>query len=425
MTLEKITRYSFTYLIPIIMVDYYLIMRGINLNTFVVLPLFAILGLKTISIAVKSSKGIFIKAINVFLGYSLLSIIFYAFNDTPISCYFTTLRSFVFPIIFAYLGYKYSVDHSFNKWYLLGCAFCFIVGFYLYLGGPDYYTKFLADVRANLWYGSGEMVEEATILNFSRFSSFFSTSYAISSFSIPSLILSLAYSLNNKCIGINKICIYVIAISSFIAALISQQRIAIAFAFFVVLFYGISSTWLSNTKRSFNLIFFYVTVGVFAVFIIESIARFEWFDRVYDLVIGRFEAMNFKEAMADRTGQYSSFDRATPLSLIFGLGLGSCGHAAGAVGLKSISDGQFVLFFYELGMVGCFICGVILMLTLYRGMKYFKLYHAEVLIILFYLAAGIGSDSLTFFIFSIMFWYSLGRIWNMAYFSRLSNEKQQ
>lgn len=425
MTLEKITRYSFTYLIPIIMVDYYLIMRGINLNTFVVLPLFAILGLKTISIVAKPNKGIFIKAINGFLGYSLLSIIFYAFNDTPISCYFTTLRSFVFPIIFAYLGYQYSVDHSFNKWYLLGCAFCFIVGFYLYLGGPDYYIKYLADIRENLWYRSDEFVNETNILFFSRFSSFFPTSYAISSFSIPALILSLAHSFNNKNIGINKYFIYIIAVSSFIAALICQQRIAIAFAFFVILFYGFSSTRLSNTKRSFNLIFFYVTVGVFAVFIIESIARFEWFDRVYDLVIGRFEAMNFKEAMADRTGQYSSFDRATPLSLIFGLGLGSCGHAAGAVGLKSISDGQFVLFFYELGMVGCLIFGVILMLTLYRGVKYFKLYHAEVLILLFYLAAGIGSDSLTFFIFSIMFWYSMGRIWNKKYFQLISCEKSR
>jgi len=425
MVFKKITQNAFTYLIPIVMIDYYLIMRGVNLNMYVVLPLFAILGLKTISIAVKSSKGIFIKAINIFLGYSLLSIIFYAFNDTPISCYFTTLRSFVFPIIFAYLGYQYSVDHSFNEWYLVGCAFCFVIGFYLYLAGPDYYIEYLDDIRNNLWYKNDESINETNILFFSRFSSFFPTSYAISSFSIPALILSLSYSFNNKNIGINKLWLYVIAISSFIAAIICQQRIAMAFALFIVIFYGFTSGKLSNSRGRLGLIFAYIIIGIIVVFSMDSLIHQEWFDRVKFLVSNHIEAMDFSKAMDSRTNQYFSFDRATGLSYIFGLGLGSCGHAAMEAGLQGIADGEFVKLFYEFGFWGCSILAGLILSTLYRGLKYFKLYHAEVLIIIFYLAAGVGSDALTFFIYSIMFWYSMGRIWNKDYYQRMVDAKLQ
>lgn len=413
----KIIRWAFILFYPIFMIVYYLIMRGMNINNIVMIPVFALLGIKAIEVAFANNNNQFVELLSIFLIYSLLTGVFYLANDTPLSCYTGSLRQFVFPIMFAYLGCCYSNDENFNRWYLIACAGCFLIGFYLYAVGPSYYTTFLNEVRQNLWYEeSNQYLDETNILEFMRFSSFFTTSYIISFFSIPALILSLSYSLHSDS-PIGRPWCYVIAVISFIAALLCQQRIAIAFALLISLFYGVFANKLTKAKRGASLWLVYSVFIVIAVFIVGRIADLEWFVRISDLVGSRFDAMSFSDAMSERSGQYSSFDRATGLSYIFGLGLGSCGHLAGAAGLKAIHDGEFVKLFYESGFIGCVLLSILVLSTLRRGLKDFKRFHPEVLIIVFYLAAGIGSDSLSFFVYSAMFWYSMGRIWNKQLFT--------
>ena len=160
------------------MVVYYLIMRGINLNSVIMLPIYFFLTIKAVEILLKNNHSTFIKMMNVFLGYSLASIVLFAVNDVPVSCFFDTLRTFFFPFVFAYLGYNYSSDHEFNKWYLYGCTFCFVVGIYLYTVGPGYYTAYLSSVRdSGALYNP--VINETNVLEFTRFSSFFSTSKII------------------------------------------------------------------------------------------------------------------------------------------------------------------------------------------------------------------------------------------------------
>lgn len=413
--MEKLLRWVFVYFYPIFMIDYYLIMRGVNLNTVVMLPIFVLLGIKAIEIASKNYNNQFVRYVSIFLLYSLFSVVFYIFNDTPLSCYSSNFRQFVFPIIFAYLGYSYSKDNEFNKWYLIACAFCFVIGFYLYATGPSYYVSYLNEARSNLWYeAENKYLDETNILEFTRFSSFFTTSYIISFFSIPALILSLAYSIDEKS-PLGKPWCYAIAAVSFIAAVICQQRIAIVFSILIVLFYGLFAGRFSGGRKMATTWFAYVVIIIVAVVVFGQIAHFDWFGILSERVGSRFDAMNFMLAMSERTNQYESFDRATGISYIFGLGLGSCGHAAGAAGLKAIHDGEFVKMFYELGFVGCVLFALPILSTLRRGLKNFKYYHAEVFVILFYLVAGVGSDSLTFFVYSAMFWFTMGRIWNKNY----------
>lgn len=421
--MEKILRWVFVYFYPIFMIDYYLIMRGVNLNTIVMLPIFALLAIKAIEIAFKNNNNQFVRHVSIFLLYSLLTVVFYTFNDAPLSCYTSSFRQFVFPIMFAYLGYSYSKDNEFNKWYLIACAFCFFIGFYLYATGPSYYVNYLNEARSNLWYeAENKYVDETNILEFTRFSSFFTTSYIISFFSIPALVLSLAYSIDEKR-PLGKTWCYTIAAISFIAAIICQQRISIAFSIVVVLFYGLFAGRISGGKKMATIWFAYVVITIVAVVVFGQIAHFDWFDRIAELVGARFDAMNIMLAMSERSGQYESFDRVTGFSYILGLGLGSCGHAAGAAGLKGIHDGEFVKMFYELGIVGCVLFALPILSTLRRGLKSFNDYHPEVIITIFYLVAGVGADSLTFFVYSAMFWFSMGRIWNKDYarFGRLKS----
>lgn len=410
--MDKVIRWVFILFYPIFMIVYYLIMRGVNINSIVMIPVFALLSIKAIVVAFRYNNNQFVKLLSIFLIYSLFTGVFYLVNDIPFSCYTGSMRQFVFPIIFAYLGCCYSSDESFNKWYLIACAVCFVVGFYLYAMGPSYYLSYITEARSNLWYESNSAyLDESNILESTRFSSFFTTSYVISFFSVPALILSLSYSLHSDG-PIGRPWCYVIAVISFIAALLCQQRIAIAFAFLVILFFGIFSNRLTKEKKGSTLWLVYLVVGIIAFFVLGRIANLEWFVRISELVGNRFDAMNFFKAMSERSEQYSSFDRATGFSYIFGLGLGSCGHLAGATGLKAIHDGEFLKLFYEFGFVGCVLLTIIVWSTLKRGIKDFKRFHPEVIIIIFYLVAGLGSDSLSFFVYSAMFWFSMGRIWN-------------
>jgi len=417
----KILRSLFNYFYPILMIDYYLIVRGINLNTLIVLPIFFILAVVAVKIMATKGRQSFIMSMNLFLIYCLLTVFWYLFNDAPFTCYTTMLRSFVFPIIFAYLGCQYSSDHVFNKWYVYACGFCFLVGFYLYLETPQYYLRFLAEARDNAFNARSD-INESNVIEYTRFSSFFATSYAVSCFSVPALILSLSFALKSK-IGWERVVFYIIAFSSILAALLCQQRIAIGSTFVVLIFWVFYSSSQTNTKGLFGVIMAYTIVILLSIYMLGLIVSYEWFGRVSDMVTTRLGQMDFVDAMDHRKGQYTSFDRMTDFSLVFGLGLGSCGHAAVAAGLRGIADGEFIKLFYEFGVVGMALLASIIIPTLYRGIKFFKYYYIEVIIILFYLAAGIASDSLTFFIYSIMFWYSLGRIWNKNYFNRLQQEK--
>lgn len=417
--MKKSIYYIFTYLFPILMLDYYLILRGLNLNTIIVLPIFFVLTVLAVRIGATRGRDSFILSMNLFLGYCLLTAFFYMFNDAPFSCYIETLRSFVFPIIFAYLGCVYSKDSEFNKWYLYGCAFCFIIGFYLYLDAPSYYVRYLAEARDNSW-GARSDINDSNVLEFTRFSSFFATSYAISCLSIPALIMSLSFALNSKAVKM-RVVYYVIAFSSFIAAIICQQRISMGFAIIVLLFWAMFSRRLTGIKGNLGVLLIYIIFALLSIYALGKFSHFQGFERVEDMVSLRFEQMDFYDAMDLRTNQYTTFDRQTDWSMFFGLGLGSCGHAAVAKGLKAIADGEFLKLYYEFGILGCFLLASVILPTLSRGLKYFKYYYVEVIIVVFYLSAGIASDSLTFFIYSIMFWYSLGRIWNKNYFKQLKN----
>lgn len=396
---------------------YYLILRGINLNNVIGLPLYALLSIKAIEIAYRSKNLTFVKLINLFLCYSILSVVFYFFNDVPLSCYTDTFRSFVFPIVFAYLGCVYSKDNSFNKWYLIACGFCFVVGIYLYVTAPEYYVNHVANAR-----DSGITDDANKLAGYVRFYSFFSTSYAISCLSVPSFILSCTYILKKEYV-IHKYLLYFVAFVSFISALLCLQRIAMACSVLLLLFFIIMAVirFRPKKKNYLLLICVIIVVIVLSPIIFE---QFEWYERVSFVISNKFESdMSFTKAMSERTVQIYTFDRATLFSMLFGLGMGSCGHAAHYAGLEAITDVEYMKLFYEFGMFGISLLGFIIVSTLIRGIKRIKYLLGEVLILLYYLAAGIGSDSLTFFIFSVMFWYTLGRVWNVAYLNTIIQNK--
>lgn len=406
--IDKITYKLFIFYWPLVMLNYFLLMSTkINLTMLLVdLPL-VLFAFKALTIMVNNSKGQLIPLYCLFALYVILSFIPYLFNDTPEICYFKGIQYYFVPLLFAPLGCSYSSDYDYNKSYLFACTACFVIGFFLYATLPPYYVAFLAEVQGYEGFSQDEL------MGLTRFSSFLPGSYNISYLSVPALTLSLAYASNPQTKMKGWLC-YTIALISFIAAILCQQRIAMFFAVMVVAFYMFYLSKRGNIKLVIIII---AAAVILFVVMYNYVSRMEFFDTLQENIIGRFKKMDFSDAMSSRTGQYQSFSRATWWSYAIGLGMGSCGHLVIPYNLQAIYDGEFVKTFYEFGLIGTSIFIALTIVTLLRGVKHFKYLHSEVLIMLFFLGACVGASALTFFIYNSMFWFSMGRIWNKDYLS--------
>lgn len=413
MTFDKITYKLFILYWPLVMLNYFLLMSTkINLTIFLVDVPLVFFMLKSVLICSKNNKNQFVAFFSICLALILLTIGDYVFNDTPFVCYLQALQYYVAPLCFAPLGYSLATNHDYNKYYIYACAACFVIGFYLYATLPPYYMTYLAEVQGF------ENYRQEELMGLTRFSSFLPGSYNISYLSVPALILSLAYS-SNEHANIKKWLSYVIAVISFIAAILCQQRIAMFFAVFVVVFYLFYFSNRGNKK--FIIIVLGVVLLLFAI-INHFVSEMAFFDVLKENIIDRYQKMDFSVAMAERTGQYSGFNRATNWSYFTGLGLGSCGHLAIPYNLQTINDGEFVKTFYEFGFFITLLLFILVLITLVRGLRLFKFLNAEVLIMIFFLGACFGASALTFFIYSSMFWFAMGRIWNKNYLALRKQE---
>ena len=419
--LTKYTHKALVWFFPVFMINYYLIMRGVNLNYILGLPFIAIFyTYGIIKILTPSRKDIYILWV-VWFFYSIFSIICYLFNGIPISCYLFGLRSTIFPFLFVMLGYNFD-DQKVNRNYLIACGFCFIIGFYLYFVGPTYYTTFLREVREATWYmkTSSETTAEQ-LLEVTRFCSFFTTSYAISFFSIPSLTFSLHYIVYEKVSPINKYLNYIICIVSFVAAFLCQQRVSMAAAFCITLYYSIIGVRQGN-KKLLNMLINFIIAIIIVILYLGSTSRFEV---ISNTITERIEEFSITDAYNERAGQRDSFDRMTDWSFLIGLGMGSCGHGVTQLGIAGINDGEFVKMFYEYGVLGISIFIAIIVMTIKEAIRNFQYLRPELIIVVFYLVACTGSSALSMTFYSIMFWFCVGRIWNQKYvlkIKRISNQ---
>lgn len=413
MKLKNITDQLFILYWPLVMLNYLLLMSTkINLTLLLVDAPLVFFVINAGYIMIKKSREQFIGIYGLFALYVLLSLLGYCNNGTPVVCYFKGIQYYFIPLCFAALGYSFSSDYRYNKSYLYSCAACFIIGFLLYATLPPFYVTYLAEVQGFEDFSQDEL------MGMTRFSSFLPGSYNISYLSVPALILSLAYASRPKS-GIKSWVCYIIAAVSFVAAIICQQRIAMAFAILVVGFYSIYLSRRGNSSFFFSLV---AIIVILVIIVVYFISELPFFETLLEHIVDRFKNMDIAEAMAARTGQYTGFNRATWWSYIVGLGMGSCGHLVIPYNLQAIYDGELVKTFYEFGIIGVVIFAFLIFVTLLRGVKLFRYLHSEVLILLFFLGASVGASALTFFIYSSMFWFAIGRIWNDDYLALRKQE---
>lgn len=355
----------------------------------------------------KASYPLFKLVIIIFIFFNLLTGICYLFNRMPIQIYLSEIQLQLLPIFFFFIGNdENEIDRGFYKSMLIGSIFMFLVGIYLYFSMPKWYIDWKVEGLSD-WVGkdNADFVTSTTGL-----SSFFYTPYYTGYFSVFALIyiISLIFEKGPKLLYLLMFLITLLILA------LAQMRVAWIvgfFIFFVSIFYGV----FKKKKAGYYLMFI-------LIFMVSSILFFLFKNREYtiilDLIVSRFDSLN--SAASDRSNTWS-FAISNLLDLLMGHGLGTASHVANSFGYPAITDGNYFKMFFELGLVGTFLLAVIMILTLIRGLKFFKYLYVELGITFFITIACIGANPFSMPLIIAIYWFSVGRIWNFAYLKSIKS----
>lgn len=352
----------------------------------------------------------FKKIFSVFIAFNCFTIFAYLYNDRPIACYLADISDYILPMFFVFIGMmsKINEPRAFYDRILIAATVVFVLGMVCYVLTPGWYLARMAEA-SNMQ--SSVVYDETSILDNMRFRCFFLDSYPVSHYSIFCLSIALfnyyRKDLNNKWM---LFCIFV----CLIAAVISLHRVALAFGILLITTYLIYTTF--NGARKKNR---FIIIAIIAGLVIIPIAQPEILDRVNDIKEGVFDRtggdnMSVSGALKER--KFTAELIHSMKYYIFGHGAGSGGAVARRLGYVSVTDMNYVKMFYETGIVGCMFFAYIIIITLLRGLKYYRYMATELGIILFILVAMLGSNSLVIYYLHIVpFWFAIGRIWNPSY----------
>ena len=331
----------------------------------------------------------------LFFLYSVLSGVVYIFNDRPISCYIDALRNYMLPMLMFYIGMNSSVDtYKFLKPFAYIMTIALVITLYAYITFAPWYTSYLtSNVSA---------AEVDAKLNFLRFSGPYPDTYYVQYLCIGML----AYFLNKVIIiQEREIMDYFILIILAVSLIMCQQRSAMLFTALSIPYF------LFFTKYRVKYLTAFVVLLLLFVIAVYYFADADRIDAIIGLLSDRTENMTFSKAFGERQDKvfrvFSVWN-----NVIFGDGVGVYGHEAFYNGFVSVNDNGWIKLLVEQGMVGVLFFVFIVSVSLAKALKKIRDFLPEIFIIMFYMVAMIGSDSLSMVIeMSVFFWFALGRIW--------------
>lgn len=328
----------------------------------------------------------------------LLSLVGYAFMDTPpIGLLMRGIEMYFFPFGFFLIAQNSSEEEIalFYKRMFYAFMFTYIVGLYLYIESPTWYIDWRKEQLEN-WLGNSAQSYLDTYLNLS---SFFYHPYFVGYTSIwaTSYVLDKIRK-SEKFPLIYIFCFLVIFVTSFLA----QQRLCTLVNIMTICYY----LFLEVKEQKFRL-----SYGVGLIILVGSIYIVILLN-TYSVMFERYSTLLSGEILSDGRDiqwreAYSNFD-----NFIFGEGFNIAGHGAEDYHLPTIADGEIFKFFYEVGIVGCFFFYGFWYMTLRILKKNISIYIVEIPVIVGFVIAQYGANTFEMTNIIIIFWYCAGRIWN-------------
>jgi hypothetical protein len=325
-----------------------------------------------------------------YIVYNLATIFIYLSSGLPISAYIQEFSNSVLPLIFYFIGRLSDKENKFYDNILYACVFCFIVGFYLYYKLPVYYIAYMARTVNNFSY--------EYYLLFSRMNSFIS-SVSIGSLGAISSAICFSFMINKKKGFIKYLLFFIISIY---AVILSSQRSAIVVTLIVIIILNIYGRHRKILSRKI----FFTELIIFCVMIITV----TWLKPgVIETVITRLSTLG--NAIGERDNSWIAALKSVD-NIFIGKGLASASHKVLSSGIIIVADGSYFKLLAEVGIIGTLIFLYILILTLFRSIKYYKCFYLEICILTIFILQAIGSNVFAFQILAPIFWFSVGKIWN-------------
>lgn len=349
----------------------------------------------------------------LFYFYYIFTGVFYAFNDVPFKCYLNEIFNSIPAMFFFYVGMaEKRTGEQFYDRFLKYCSLCMLIGLALYVTTPGWYLSRRIEIAEKTSW-SGTRYNEDSILTNLRFSSFLIEEYEVEVFAMVALAIACFLFFKKNNVGKKWLGVFLIIIN-YVAAVLTQQRVAMAAATFTVFFYMIYGVKRGHGKQSramfITLVSLVVVAGALVFFYLGDRA-----EQLQFLLSDRMDNMNVSTALGERNYQLKIFNSwSMPIT---GIGAGSGGAIAGSYGLPHVNDAGYLQLLYETGILGAVLFFFLIGRTLIRAIIHMKVYLIELVVIMFFLVAMLGSNILNFGYMTVVpFWYAVGRIWNKEHF---------
>lgn len=402
---------------PLEMIYRFLLLR--NIDTHLILPLQAFILMYGFIAWTKVQNGNKL-LVTLYIVYSLFSIVFILIGNESIPGYINDVRVVLLPMLAIFIGMK-SPSPQIYRVFLFCVLGCMIVGLYLYFVKPDWYIQKLVEQWNDVWYSSGTATEDNIMTGrfmwASRFCAIFVTPYAVSYFGTFALCLLTTdlYKDEEHRLIKNRMLQIVVFIILAIAAILCQNRVAIAYLVLLLLWgvhYGI------RNRRPERRFFVYLIVGaslIISVAIIK-LAQNDFISMIYDTLLERVEDSKIENMQASSRNTQIKQTLESWDNYAFGQGLGSKNGVARSMGHVGVTDNGYIKLLVEQGVVGFILMFAILLGSMKRAFKYRKYLMAELLILGYVPFTMIGANPLGMeFDYMIIMWLSLGHIWNNRY----------
>lgn len=348
-----------------------------------------------------------IPILNIFILYSIISIICVIVSGKPVSLYINSIAFYVMPMFVAYVGYA-DDKNTFYKFFVGSCIVLFVIGIYLHFFRPAWYQTAVLDLTTGAWsYEKNIFQDDNWIIENARMQSFLLDSYAISyysMFSLPLVLYSLYVDPSWK--KVKYFFVFVIYASS----MLCMQRVSMVCTTGTLIFYY----YLRHKHQLLLTLTILIILFVIISLLVSQLADNDFFAMVYD----RWMHMSFSEAMeGSRTKQINGIMNAWG-NYLFGEGIGTGGGEARKMGIVGASDCNTLKMLYEQGIVGFLLFHFLALKSLIVAYNNIKFLFPEFIIIGCVLLSMIGADPLTYSFYIIPFWYAIGRVWNIYNYSK-------
>lgn len=316
----------------------------------------------------------------VYIAYNLLSFFWISLPNFTFAIFLQEVITSIFPI-FLYFGMAYANRDTLYFDIIISVFLCVVIGIILFVTVPEFYRE----------YACFEGYAATTsILHVRQGLSSYIGRIPLGTYTVIAAAITLSiYSSKNSKIFIPVFLLFICA------SVLTAQRSSWFGSVLLLFFFFIREAKNSAVRIAFQI----CLMVVLTLLIYPLLGDIELLDSSQVAT----KSMNIFDAIAERSGQWTSTFSDT--SILWGKGLGLGGHRAMGY-IKVVTDGNFAKMIAEIGIIGL---GLFLMITLscvkklYKSKDYLSLFF-----VFFILSQCMGSNIVALQITAPLYWMALG-----------------